>query len=158
VRSLFEKINKYILYNILGKKYIRQGKCKECGRCCQSIYVRHSRHVISDEEEFEKLKNQHFFYSYLKIVDKNETGLVFECKKLDKTTGKCTAYKQRASICRNYPQEEVFMMGGTISAECGFNFTPIQSFEEVLKKVSKGTPPNFKSGITAWIASAKVSQ
>jgi uncharacterized protein len=131
----FEKIQKIVAYNILGRKYIRHGKCKACGRCCREIYVRHRRHVIMDEEEFEKLKNQHFFYSYLNVIDKNETGLVFECTKLDKITGKCTAYQRRALICRNYPQEEVFMMGGTISDDCGFNFIPIKSFGEVLNKV-----------------------
>jgi hypothetical protein len=136
MKKIIKKVQKYIALHFLGRKYIRTGKCKACGKCCESIYVRHTRHVIHDEQEFEKLKDQHFFYSYLKIVDKNETGLVFECTKLDKVTRKCTAHASRAAICRNYPQEEVFMMGGTISEECGLKFTPIRSFEEILKKIN----------------------
>ena len=128
-------IEKFVYSKIFRKKYIRTGKCKSCGRCCQSIYVRHSANIIKTEEEFDRLKNQHFFYSYLNIIDKNETGLVFECTKLDKNTGKCTAYKNRALICRQYPMEEVFMMGGIISDECGYKFVPVKSFEEVLNKV-----------------------
>jgi len=123
------------LLRILRKKYIRKGSCKGCGRCCQKIYVRHARDVIKSEEEFEKLKTLHFFYGYLKVVDKDETGLIFECSKLDKETGKCTAYNQRPILCRQYPQEEIFMMGGSITEECGYSFEPIEKFEEVLKKI-----------------------
>jgi uncharacterized protein len=121
----------------LGQKYVRIGKCKACGRCCERIYVRHSSAIIKDEEEFERLIPQHFFYSYLKVIGKDETGLIFECTKLDKEAGKCKAYKKRALICRKYPQEEVFMMGGIISDTCGFKFIPATSFEKVFSKVQK---------------------
>lgn len=131
------KLKKFFYSKILNRKYIREGACKGCGRCCQTIYVRHANNVIKTEEEYEKLKKLHFFYGYLKIVDKNETGLVFECTKLDKETGKCTAYNRRALLCRQYPQEEIFMMGGTISDDCGYKFTPIQSFQEIFDKVQK---------------------
>jgi len=135
----FAQIELYKIFasRILGKKYIRTGKCKGCGRCCQRIYVRHSNNIIKDEEEYEKLKPQHFFYRYLRIIDKDDAGLVFECTKLDKRTGKCTAYKHRALICRQYPLEEIFMLGGIISENCGYKFIPIRSFEEVLNKVQK---------------------
>ncbi|MFH0701926.1 MAG: YkgJ family cysteine cluster protein [bacterium] len=135
--SVYFKFEKFFISKILGRKYIRTGKCKSCGRCCQEIYVRHSSHIIKNEEEFNRLKNQHFFYSYLKIIGKTETGLVFECTKLDKEKDVCTVYKHRALICRQYPQEEIFMMGGIISEECGYKFVPINSFEETLNAVQK---------------------
>lgn len=131
------ELNKFIASKFFGRKYIRTGSCKACGKCCREIYVRHTKHVITEEEEFEMLKSQHFFYSYLKVIGKNETGLIFECTKLDKEKGYCTAYNKRALICRMYPQEEIFMMGGTISEECGFKFIPIKSFEEVFYSVKK---------------------
>jgi hypothetical protein len=134
LKNLHFEFKKFLASKILGRKYLRSGKCKACGRCCKEIYVRHSNNIIKDEEEFERLKGLHFFYSYLEIVDKTETGLVFACTKVSPETGKCTAYTKRALICRLYPQEEVFMMGGHISDECGFSFTPIQSFEEVFEK------------------------
>ena len=93
--------------------------------------------MIKDMKEFEYLKTQHYFYTYLKVVEETETGLVFECTKLDKTTGKCTAYSKRPLLCRQYPMEEVFAMGGEIREECGFRFTPIETFEDVLKKINK---------------------
>lgn len=121
---------------VLGRKYIRNGKCKGCGNCCQSIYVRHSKDMIKDIKEFESLKSQHYFYTYLKVVETNETGLVFECTMLDKETGKCTAYGKRPLLCRQYPIEEIFAMGGGIREECGYSFTPIETFEDVFKKVN----------------------
>ena len=135
IENFIAKLHKFVAHRILNRKYIRTGKCKGCGRCCQSIYVRHAKHIIQDIEEFKKLKNLHFFYTYLNVVDKTETGLVFECTKLDKANGKCTAYKNRPALCRQYPVEEIFMMGGIITEECGYKFTPIVSFKEVFNKV-----------------------
>lgn len=137
INSMQAEFNKLVASKVFGKKYIRTGKCNSCGRCCQRIYVRHSNDIIKTEEEFERLKPLHFFYRYLEIIDKDDAGLVFECTKLNKETGKCTAYKQRALICRQYPLEEIFMLGGVMGDECGFKFVPIQSFEEILSKLEK---------------------
>lgn len=131
------KLLKFIYSTILGRKYLRKGKCKACGKCCTEIYIRHAKNFIKDEEEFERLKQLHYFYNYLEIVDKNDLGLIFACTKLDGETGKCTAYSSRAVICRTYPQEDIFMLGGYISEECGFYFEPINTFEEVFNKVTK---------------------
>ncbi len=136
------EFKKFFASKILGKKYIRKGKCNACGRCCQEIYVRHRHSIIKEEEEFYRLKKLHFFYSYLEIVAKNDTGLVFKCTKLDEEKGICTAYKHRAIICRQYPQEEIFMMGGFVSEDCGFEFIPIESFAKVFNKINK----QYKAG------------
>lgn len=133
--KFYEKCKKFYLSEILKKHYIRTGSCKGCGRCCQQIYVRHAKAVIKTEEEFEYLKTLHFFYSYLKVVGKDEIGLVFECSKLNKATGKCTAYDKRPLLCRQYPVEEIFMMGGEISQDCGYKFIPIKSFAEIFNKL-----------------------
>ena len=134
--SIFKKIRKFFYLYILKKKYYRTGSCLGCGRCCQKIYVKH-KNVIQTEEEFKKLQLLHSFYTYLKIIDKDETGLVFECTKLDKTTNKCTIHKTRPGICRRYPQEELFNMGGTLAEHCGYRLEPIESFDEVYEKVAK---------------------
>jgi len=134
---LYEKLKKFFLLKILKKKYMRTGNCNGCGRCCREIYVKHAKGIIKTEEEFNKLKKIHPFYSYLNVREITEDGVVFECTKLDRETGKCTNYKGRALICKLYPQEEIFMLGGYISEECGYNFTPIESFKEVLQKTGK---------------------
>ena len=136
--QMFDKIKKFYYLKILGRKYFRTGSCRSCGRCCQKIYVKH-REIIQTEQEFKKLQTQHPFYTYLKIIGKDETGLVFECQNLDKETHKCKIHKKRPGICRRYPQEELFVMGGSLSDNCGYSFTPIQSFEEIFERVKKSS-------------------
>jgi hypothetical protein len=130
---MFEKIKIFILHKILKKYYKRTGKCKGCGQCCTHIYVKHFKHVLKEEKEFEKLQFLHKFYSDLKIIGKDELGLIFECKNLDFKTKKCKIHFWRPAICRRYPQEELFSMGGTLSDDCGYKMEPIIKFKEVLK-------------------------
>ena len=79
----------------------------------------------------------HSFYMGLNIIGKDELGLIFECNYLDKTTKLCTIHKNRPGICRRYPQEELFSMGGALSEDCGYKMVPIYTFEEVLQKELK---------------------
>ena len=94
LKDIKQKIRKFIYLHILRKKYYRTGSCNACGRCCQKIYVKH-KDVIKTEEEFKKLQRLHPFYTYLTIIDKDETGLVFECSNLDKETHRCKIHKKR---------------------------------------------------------------
>lgn len=134
---MFKLLKRFFYTKILKHKYYRTGHCNGCGRCCKKIYVKNFRHVIKDEKEFEKLQYMHRFYSYLKVVGKDETGLIFECTKLDPNTNKCIIHKSRPGICRRYPQEEILSMGGELSEGCGYHLEPIVPFSEVLAKISK---------------------
>lgn len=131
---MFKDIKKFIYTKILRRKYYRTGNCLGCGKCCKKIYVKTGRHVIQEEKEFEKLKLLHRFYSYLTVIDKDETGLVFSCSNLDPDTNLCKIHKNRPGICRRYPQEELFAMGGELSENCGYKMVPIISFSEVMEK------------------------
>ena len=131
---MLKKVKDFIYTKILKRQYYRKGNCLGCGKCCRKIYVKTSKHVISDEKEFEVLKNQHKFYTYLTVVDKDEIGLVFSCSNLDKETNLCKIHKKRAGICRRYPQEELFRMGGELSEDCGYKMVPIIPFADILKK------------------------
>lgn len=132
---MFKKLKKFYYTKVLNRKYYRVGECKGCGSCCRQIYVKHARGVIQDEKDFENLKHQHRFYTYLKVTGKDEIGLIFECQNLDKETHLCKIHKTRPGICRRYPQEEIFGMGGALSKDCGYKLVPIESFEEVFKQV-----------------------
>lgn len=134
---MFEKVKKFIYAKILKKHYWRTGKCKGCGMCCTHIYVKHFKHVLKDEKEFKRLQYLHKFYSDLKIIGKDELGLIFECTNLDLETKRCKIHFWRPGICRRYPQEELFSMGGTLSDDCGYKMEPIILFKDVLKTVEK---------------------
>lgn len=139
------KLLKKIFYSkILRRKYYRKGNCLGCGRCCKKIYVQTHKHVITDEKEFEKLKYLHVFYTYLTVVDKDETGLVFSCCNLDEKTNLCKIHNKRPGICRRYPQEELFKMGGELSEDCGYRMVPIIPFAEIFdKQLKKGGDNNL---------------
>ena len=132
---MLKKLKKFYYTKILGKKYYRVGSCNGCGRCCRQIYVKHAKGVIQNEKDFENLKHQHRFYTYLKVTGKDEIGLIFECQNLDPETHLCKIHKTRPGICRRYPQEEIFIMGGTLADDCGYSLVPIETFSEVFDKI-----------------------
>lgn len=136
--KIYNSIKKFFYLKILKRKYYRIGSCKGCGKCCENIYVNHGKKgFIKTEEEFYRLRLSHSFYRGLIIIGSDELGLTFRCKHLDPKTRKCTMHFFRPLICRNYPMEEIFKMGGILTEECGFRFVPIESFNEVLLKLSK---------------------
>ena len=128
-------LKKFFHKYILGRKYYRSGKCNRCGACCTKIHVRTSKSVISSIKEFERLKFFDVFYSYLEPIGEDEYGVIFKCKNFDPEKRICVIHKNRPSICRRYPDEVVLSEGGALSEDCGFVFTPIDSFEDVLKSV-----------------------
>lgn len=134
LKKIKNRIKKFVHSKILGRKYYKTGQCLGCGRCCKKIYVQTSKHVVQDEKEFEKLQYLHVFYTYLTIVDKDETGLVFSCSNLDEETNLCKIHKKRPAICRRYPQDELFKMGGELTEDCGYKMVPIIPFSEILDK------------------------
>jgi Fe-S-cluster containining protein len=130
-------IKKFVYKNILRRQYYRYGSCNRCGDCCSKIYVRHKKGIIKTEEEFLKLKKQHPFYASLEIVEINENGVLFKCKKFDREKRVCTIHKFRSAICRKYPSEDIFKFGAVMSEQCGYYFKPIDKFSEILEKEMK---------------------
>lgn len=141
---MLEKLKKFFLSRVLHRKYYRTGKCNACGKCCTQIYVKHYKYVVNDEKEFEKLRILHKFYDGLKIIGKDDIGLIFECTHLDPETHKCRIHKTRPGICRRYPQEELFSMGGALSEDCGYKMEPIVAFSEVFEKIKKKNKRHFR--------------
>lgn len=143
-QNLTEKLRKFYHLQILKRRYYRFGKCVCCGACCENIYVRHNSKIIQTIDEFENIKktDNYSFYQHIKVIDKDELGLIFACEKFDKEKRLCKDHKNRPSICKKYPSEEIFKMGAQLCSKCGFSFSPIEKFDEVLKKVSKN-PKNF---------------
>ncbi len=145
-KSLVDKLKKFYHLKILKRRYYRLGKCARCGACCENIYVRHKSKVIETQEEFEKIKaiDNYSFYHHINIIGKDEFGLVFECQKFDKEKRLCKDHKNRPSICKNYPSEEIFQMGAQLCDKCGFKFEPIEKFDEVFKRVLKKPVKEFE--------------
>ena len=139
------KLKQFYYSKVLKKKYFRTGECRKCGACCRNIYVRHKNKIIQTEEEFENIKkyDDYIFYKIVKVIGKDDFGLIFECTKFDKEKNLCTNHKNRPPICKNYPSEEIFSFGACLEDNCGYFFTPVISFEEVFKKVCKKPVKDF---------------
>ena len=139
LNSFFKKIKKFYHLKILKRKYYRIGKCAQCGCCCENIYVRHNGQVIKTKEEFLNIQktDNYSFYKHINIINQDDFGLVFACNKFDKEKRLCTDHKNRPSICRNYPSEEIYSFGAQLQDKCGFRFEPIEKFDEVFKRISK---------------------
>ena len=146
LRKIFEKIKKYYHLKVLKKRYYRLGSCAQCGCCCENIYVRHHGAVIQNEEEFKEIRktDNYSFYKHISIIGKDDFGLIFSCDKFDKEKRLCTDHKNRPSICRNYPSEEIFSFGAQLQEDCGFRFEPIQSFQEIYTKIAKKPVKDFE--------------
>lgn len=145
-KNIFKILKKYYHLKILKRRYYRFGSCSRCGACCENIYVRHNNKIIENEDEFEYIKknDSYSFYQHIKVIGKDDFGLIFACEKFDKEKRLCTDHKNRPSICRKYPSEEIFSMGAALKENCGFRFEPIESFAEVYSKISKKEPKKFE--------------
>lgn len=138
MQNILSKARKFFLTKILKKKYYREGACKGCGRCCENIYVNHGKKgFIKSVEEFNRLKFFHSFYRGLELIGEDDFGLLFKCKHLDSVTRKCKIHFFRPPICRKYPMEEIFKMGGILAPDCGYRLVPIEKFSDVLAKITK---------------------
>lgn len=130
------EIKKWVLKNILKKKYIRIGHCINCGSCCRRIYITHNGEVIKKESDLKDLQKYGYYRDFI-VIEENENGLLLKCKLLDDKTNLCKNHKYRYSICRKYPQEEIFKIGAQLATTCGYSFQPIDSFSKILKKEIK---------------------
>ncbi len=146
LRKIFEKIKKYYHLKVLKKRYYRLGSCAQCGCCCENIYIRHHGNVIQNEDEFKKIQktDDYSFYKHISIIGKDDFGLIFSCNKFDKEHRLCTDHKNRPTICKNYPSEEIFSFGAQLQEKCGYKFEPIEKFDEVFNKISKKPIKNFE--------------
>ncbi len=101
-------------------RWVIEGKCKQCGVCCQEIYLKITPKQLSSKF-FTNLAigwTCWIFDFILLRIDYDNHYLIFTCKhrRLD---GKCGNYFWRPNICRNYPLVDYFEEPKTLP-NCGF--------------------------------------
>lgn len=137
--SLIKQHFDLILQKFLGPKYIRAGKCKQCGVCCRTITFKHNEKFITRVEDFDSLKNWQKRYNNFFISGKDKDGiLLFTCKWLTKEN-KCKYHWLRSWFCRAYPfvKTEFIARGGQTLDDCGFYYTASKSFDDIVKSYKK---------------------
>ena len=124
---------KTVIYEILSEFVPERvcceitGECKQCGKCCNYMYSIDTY----TEKEFKIMQFLYPKYKRFYIKGKDEFGnLIFACK-LVTADGKCSDYKHRLRMCRNYPAKRIFYPA-KLHEGCGYK-VHVKTFEDYLK-------------------------
>lgn len=113
IKSIYYEFLSY--FAIEKQKYKIEGSCLQCGKCCREIRA-YGMKTPKD------LKIMQFIFPWYKrfyILRKDEDGnYVLSCKYLT-NEGKCSIYKLRPLVCRNYPKKYINFNAEMITG-CGY--------------------------------------
>ena len=126
---------KFYWNRITSPKYILQGKCKKCGRCCRNIVFYAYDKPITDINVYKELKLKNRRMELFYLSGKNEKGeLLFTCKSLSEDN-KCKYYFLRSLYCRRYPMVKSLSTGQYLTPPegCGYTILPNKSFQDIIK-------------------------
>lgn len=130
-----------------GKYYTRTGDCVGCGDCCRNIYLIHEDKTIDSLEMFEALKPKNPEYQHFTPDGLDDEGMRFSCQHLQ-ADDSCAIYDSRPLLCRIYPSEKSLLLGGTLSENCTYEFTPIRPFQDILKATHRTEKPRIRKSKT----------
>ncbi|MFH1428827.1 MAG: YkgJ family cysteine cluster protein [Candidatus Margulisiibacteriota bacterium] len=101
------------------------GECIQCGRCCEVIGIQDTEHTSSNRflrkliiGFYEKI----YGFKFLEYHPEHKM-FMFACSYFDKVAKKCTNYRHRPAICRNYPTVQ-FFIEPEIVKPCGYDSAP----------------------------------
>jgi Fe-S-cluster containining protein len=120
---------------VVYQHYVRTGECHQCGQCCAGIHLIHGDEVVSEIEQFERLKTQFPDYAYFEPIEQTEQGLMFRCRQLQ-PDNRCGVYADRPPFCKKYPSEATLLFGGALAPQCGFAFKARHRFADMLQKAA----------------------
>lgn len=106
--------------SFLRTKWVRIGRCLQCGNCCKEIYLTMTPAQINSKL-FTKISIRWITWLFdfiLLRIDYENASLVFTCQHLT-PEGKCDNYCWRPNVCRNYPLIDYFKEP-TFLPGCGF--------------------------------------
>lgn len=127
-------ILKYYLNRLFSPRYLKSGKCKQCGNCCRSIILADDGKNITSVAVFEKLKLKYKKYNHFTPIKKDENGdILFQCNSLGEDN-RCKDYFFRSIYCRKYPNidKKFIMAGGKMLDGCGYKIEPTKKFSHYL--------------------------
>lgn len=129
--------NWFIGYN-RKTEYIKKGRCKKCGECCQALAIQypdffnHLPRVLNLTIKWHKFR---YGFSYL---NRESNYLLYRCN-LTRPDGTCRIYHFRPRLCREYPKVRLYGKVHTFMT-CGFYFVRrdgVPTFDEALHKANE---------------------
>jgi len=117
------------LTNLPKKTFLKtqwklEGSCKQCGKCCEEIYLKATpRQLSSKFFSGLAIKWITWLFDFILLkIDYDNFYLIFTCKHR-RADGKCGNYFWRPNVCRNYPLVDYFEQPKVLPG-CGFCAKP----------------------------------
>ena len=135
--TAIEELARRALLKLRRQDIIVEGSCKMCGECCKSLNFTSGGEWVHTVRQFEELKKKYPEYEIFEPVGRSTGGVLkFRCKMLG-PDNLCTIHDDRPDFCRDYPEEDMFLMGGDVLACCGYSFKTVPSFKRILDEQMK---------------------
>ncbi|MBT5855515.1 hypothetical protein HOH87_02650 [bacterium] len=109
----------YFSFKLFPKTYVIEGACQKRGICCQNIAICLSPSFWK-HSWLKRLAQRYytFVYNFQHIEDLEEHKVIkFKCNYLKE--GKCSIYRRRPFICRQYPALQYFQKPEILPG-CGY--------------------------------------
>lgn len=133
---MFNKIKNRIKLFLEPYPKVR-GQCKQCGKCCKSIFLTWKGKPVVAQRELDKLLRFNYKVYSRFVLDphqEKDKPLKFTCVHLG-SDNRCSVHNGRPPICRTYPHHSIFKIGGELEEDCGYRLVNEESFEDILEKV-----------------------
>lgn len=126
---------RFFYLKIVGKAIEIDGHCLMCGRCCQRVSLAAGGRWLRKQKDFDHVIKTHPEYNRFSIVGYDSQGfLLFSCSWYVQKAGICKDHDNRLSICRNFPDRELYFSGGEMIEGCGYSFRECVPFSSILRK------------------------
>lgn len=105
-------------------EYVREGRCKRCGRCCVCLALIMPK-GLSRYHWMAKLASLwHSLAMNFRFVSEEDGWLVYRCnyyREEGSERGRCSIYPVRHRLCRFFPRQGLFGHP-SLHRDCGFRF------------------------------------
>ncbi len=129
---------RYLRIQVMGKELLVTGSCRCCGNCCREINLEGVRGWLRSEKDFHKVVENYPEYERFQILGKDQQGyLQFSCSWLG-DAGLCRDHANRLSLCKNFPDKNLYFCGGTVPSGCGYRINEVRPFSRYLADEVKG--------------------
>jgi len=119
-----EIISDYIVGTLGKTEYVRQGKCKRCGKCCRLLALILPKSLAKRNSIVRVIIIWHRLAMNFHYVGKEDGWLMYRCgyyKESCDGTGGCSIYPFRHRLCRFFPKQGLYGHP-SLHEDCGFKF------------------------------------
>jgi hypothetical protein len=133
-----------------NSEFVRLGKCKKCGKCCEMIALVLPKKWGPNNRLVKIFSLWHKFAMNFIPEGADEAALYYRCGYLregaEGRPPQCTLYPFRHRLCRFFPRQGLYGRP-SLHDDCGFYFVKRELFE-ASKKLKKRCGSNFKETLS----------